>query len=437
MSEIELKIVNKVKNTKTIPWVKLKDWEFNNLKDATRNVKNLKNSIVNDGFIAPFFVWDGHKYIIDGNGRNKALSELEKEGYEIGELPIVEIEAKTKQEAKAIVLKISSKYGNITNDSWLNFTVDLDVEAIKDTISIADINIEKLLQKQRGNTDPDEVPNMPKVAKSKIGDIYELGNHRLICGDSTNFKTIELLMAGETTGMVFTDPPYNVNYKGKGKNTKKGIMNDKMGDNEFDQFLDATFNNLKNFVGGGSGMYVFHSDKTATQFQLSLERCGFEIKNQLIWNKPGMVLGMGDYRSKHEPFFYTYLKGSRPEFYGDRTNATVWDLHKTDEELLKILKSERKAEENGKRSIWSISRDNVNTYVHPTQKPATLVLYAINNSSQPNDTVIDLFGGSGSTLIACEMANRQARICELDPKYVDVTIERWEAFTGEKAIKIN
>jgi 16S rRNA G966 N2-methylase RsmD len=310
MSNLELKIVNKVKNTKTIPWIELKDWEFNNLKDATRNVKNLKNSIVNDGFIAPFFVWDGHKYIIDGNGRNKALSELEKEGYEIGELPIVEIEAKTKQEAKAIVLKISSKYGNITNDTWLNFTVDLDVEAIKDTINIADINIEKLLQKQRGNTDPDEVPNMPEVAKSKLGDIYELGNHRLICGDSTDFKTIELLMAGETAGMVFTDPPYNVNYKGKGKNTKEGIMNDKMGDNEFDQFLDATFNNLKNFVGGG---------QVCTYFIV--------IKQQLSFNFHLSAVAM---RSK------TNLSGINPEW------SLVWEII-ADEELLKIIKSEKKS----------------------------------------------------------------------------------------------
>jgi DNA modification methylase len=184
-------------------------------------------------------------------------------------------------------------------------------------------------------------------------------------------------------------------------------------------------------------MYIFHSDKTASQFQSSLERAGYEIKNQLIWNKPAGGMGMGDYRSKHEPFFYCYIKGDKPEFYGNRTNTTVWDLHKTDEQLLKILESERKAEASGQRSIWSIARDNVNSYVHPTQKPTALIEYAIKNSSKEGDVVLDLFGGSGSTLIACENLGREARICELDPKYVDVILTRWEDYTGNTAVKMN
>jgi 16S rRNA G966 N2-methylase RsmD len=251
------KIINKIKNTKTIPWSELKTWEFNDLKDGNRDVKKLKNSIVNDGFIAPIFIWHEHQYVIDGTGRNLALTSLEGEGYTIDDLPVVEIEAKTKQEAKAIVLKISSKYGSVTEKSWLDFSVDLDVQSLLSTINIPDINIDQILKRQKKKTDPDQVPMNPP-ARAKIGDLYQLGEHILICGDSTDFKTVEVLMAGSKAHMVFTDPPYNVDYKGKGANTQNGILNDKMSDSEFDTLLDAVFSNLKNFVGGGC-RYVYFS----------------------------------------------------------------------------------------------------------------------------------------------------------------------------------
>ena len=406
MTTPKKKIINKVINTKTIPWSTLKDWEFNDLKDKKRDVTNLRASIINDGFIAPFFVWAGHEYVIDGNKRNVALQMIEADGYEIPELPYVEIEAATLQEAKAIVLKVSSKYGDITKLSFENFTIDLDVQSLMGTINLPEVKID--FDRGEGETDPDAVPDVPEVAESKLGDIYCLGEHIVMCGDSTNAEHVELLMAGNKADMVFTDPPYNVNYSGTGENTSNTIMNDKMSDAEFDQFLDKVFRNYSNHIKGGAAMYVFHSASTQREFQNNIEKNGFEVRTQLIWNKRNATLSWAHYKFKHEPFFYCCKAGESLIFYGDRTKTTVWD----------------------------IAIENTQEYVHPTQKPVALVEEALLNSSKKDDIVMDLFGGSGSTLIGCHKRGRIARIMELDPKYVDVIVKRWEMYTGEKAQKM-
>lgn len=184
-------------------------------------------------------------------------------------------------------------------------------------------------------------------------------------------------------------------------------------------------------------MYVFHDPTTQRVFEEALSANNIEVIAQLIWNKPAAGLGMGAYRSKHEPFFYAGAKGITPQFYGDRTNSTILDLHKSEEQLAKWAQAQKVAEAEGRTTIWTMKRTPVQEYVHPTQKPVELVMYALHNSSKVDDIVLDPFLGSGSTLIACEKTNRACYGLELDPKYVDVIVTRWCDFTGNRDIKKN
>lgn len=175
---------------------------------------------------------------------------------------------------------------------------------------------------------------------------------------------------------------------------------------------------------------MFHASRTSAQFEKALAINNYEIKNQLIWNKPMSALGWGDYRWKHEPFFYAGQKGKSLQFCGDRTHSTVWDFQKTDQQLLNWARRQKKAETDGKTTIWSMKRDNVHEYVHPTQKPVELISYALFNSTKADDIVLDLFLGSGSTLIAAEKTGRICYGMELDPRYVDVIRQRYEDYVN-------
>lgn len=281
----------------------------------------------------------------------------------------------------------------------------------------------------------DEVPETPVEPKSKLGDIYELGRHRLMCGDSTNKEDVAKLMQNQSADMIFTDPPYNVNYKGGGEKTSTTILNDKMSDENFDRFLDEVFARYSEISKAGAGWYVFHSSTTQDQFKKAIQKSGWIVKTQLIWNKPSGSLGWADYRMKHEPFFYCGKE--KTVFYGDRTNISVWDLQDDEEKLIKWAKYVKRMEKDGKLTIWSMKRDNVNEYVHPTQKPVELIVKALVNSSKQDDIVVDLFGGSGSTMIACHKAGRINYSMELDPKFVDVIVSRYCKYTESKTVKRN
>ena len=281
----------------------------------------------------------------------------------------------------------------------------------------------------------DDVPEV--LAPQTIqGDLYELGSHRLLCGDSTSPIDMLKLMGTNKADMIFTDPPYNVDYKGSGKNTKDGILNDKMSDSAFAQFLIDTFEQTKNFSKAGAGAYVFHSHKTATDFEVALQHVGYTIDTQLIWNKPNAGLGMNHYRTKHEPFYYCSI-GKEKTFYGDRTGTTVWKIPDTPEAQIKWLEKTMEELEKGKSTIWSIARANVNEYVHPTQKPVELPARAMINSSKQGDIVLDQFLGSGTTLIACEKTARSCYGLELDPKFADTIVQRYVNYTGNTKIKKN
>lgn len=283
----------------------------------------------------------------------------------------------------------------------------------------------------------DVVPDIPSKARSKEGDIYELGQHKIMCADSTKEETYTKLMGDSKADMVFTDPPYNVDYHGQGQNTSTTIMNDKMSSSKFLEFLTDAFKQWAGTVKRGAGLYIFHSPKTQQEFEEALKRTGFSVFYQLIWNKPSAGLGAGDYRSKHEPFFYCGFKDSKPMFYGDRTNTTVINFQKTDAELMNWAKKQRELEKGGKTTIWTMKREPVQEYVHPTQKPVELIMYALANSSKVDDIILDPFSGSGATLIAATKTNRRCYGIELDPKWVDVIVERWCNFTENRNIKKN
>lgn len=423
-------IDNKVKTLKTTDATTFLSWDFNNLKAKDRDVTNLKNAIVKNGWSFPVFVWYGHNYvIIDGAGRRKAVEELLKEGYTIPSIPYVEIEAKDLQEAKQKVLEVSSQFGNMTKGSILEFAGD-DFDQIDwASVAIGFTSDDFLTEDDKD----DETPVAPEQPQTELGDIYILGNHRILCGDSTKATDFKKLMDGAKADMVFTDPPYNVDYKGSGDNTKQGILNDKMDDEAFRLFLGDVFLQMKANIKEGAGCYVFHSHKTASDFEMALKQNHFTIGTQLIWNKPSAGLGANDYRTKHEPFFYCYLNKDHV-FYGDRTNTTVWKIPEDTAKALEWFKKELEKSEQGGATVWSMKRANVTEYVHPTQKPVELPLKALYNSSKKGDIVLDLFLGSGSTLIACEKSGRACYGMELDPKYIDVVVERWLKYTNQTTV---
>lgn len=247
---------------------------------------------------------------------------------------------------------------------------------------------------------------IPEQPKAKTGDIYLLGSHRLMCGDSTNEEDVKRLMNSETADLVLTDPPYNVDYEGKTKDRLK-IENDNQEDENFLLFLKKAFYNFKQHLKNGGAFYIWHADTESYNFRLACKQNELKVRQCLIWNKNSIVLGRQDYHWKHEPCLYGWKEGASHYFIDDRTQGTVID---EDKPFVSDL--------------------------HPTMKPVRLLARLIQNSSRKGELVLDLFGGSGSTLIACEQLNRKCFMMELDPRYVDAIVKRWEDFAGKKAERI-
>lgn len=287
------------------------------------------------------------------------------------------------------------------------------------------------------NEKDDEVPETPIKARTKSGDLYELGPHRVLCGSATEDADVHKLMAGKLADMVFTDPPYNVNYAGGGKRTSKTIANDNLPTGEFKELLDRSFALVHDFTKRSAPWYVCHSMHAQVAFEEAIRASSYFPKTQIIWEKPSATMGWQEYRTRHEPIFYCVREGEKANFYGDRANTTIWKQEPTDKQLLLWLKKQIETDYKGTSTVWTIGRENVLDYEHPTQKPVELVKRAVLNSSKRDDLILDTFLGSGTTLIAAQKCERACYGTELAPEYVDVIVERYVLYTGDRKIKKN
>ena len=368
------------------------------LKERTDiDYDKIKLSICKFGFSFPFFIWKSGKtnYLIDGHGRFATLCKMQKDGYIIPPLPVVYIQCKNKTEAKQKLLRLNSQYGKMTKESVLEFAEDIDLNF--DEIALPDTVIDFTEQSgEIAETEgDDEAPEVDEKSEpiSKRGEMYELGNSILMCGDSTDAEDVARLMGGEKADMVFTDPPYGYEYQSNMRTKSEKfdvIKND-------DKILDF-FPMLKDYNKGF--IFICTTWKVLNKW-IPLFENYYKMSNMIIWNKGGGYIG---------------------------------DLKKTfgtDYEL--ILVANNNAPIIGKRigSVWSVNKDGNAEYKHPTQKPIALIEMAIDSVSKREDIVLDLFGGSGSTLIACEKTNRKCRIMELDERYCDVIRKRYTKWAKE------
>ena len=367
--------------------------------------------------------------IVEGHGRLIACKEL---GYT--EVPIIRLDHLSNEERKAYTLA----HNKLTMNS--DFDLDILNDELDDILNIDmsdfgfDLDLEDEEEKE---IIEDEVPEVPEEPKAKLGDIYQLGNHRLMCGDSTKEEDVAKLMNGELADLVVTDPPYNVAIE---NSQGMKIKNDDMGNEEFLDFLTKAFNCLNISLKKGGAFYVWFASREHINFETALNKNGLEVRQELIWNKNSLILGRQDYQWKHEPCLYGWKDGDSHYFIDDRKQTTVIEDKKPDIKKMKKEEMQKLLEEiySDKTSTTIINEDkpSVND-LHPTMKPIKLIARQVKNSSKVGEKVLDLFGGSGSTIITCEQLNRKCYTMEYDPIYVDVIIERWENFTGQKAVKIN
>ena len=408
----------------------------NNPRNNTEAVKQVKKSLRDFGFQNPIIV-DKDMVIICGHTRYEAAKELKLES-----VPVIIADELTEQQVKAfrLVDNKTAEYEEWDYDKLMeeiaNIT-DFDMGEYEFNLIEEEDDLEKIVE----DTPPD--PELEEEAISKPGDIYILGNHRLMCGDSTKEADVEKLMDGAIADLVVTDPPYNVNIENS-KGMK--IENDDMSSQAFKEFLIAAFTNLNNALKPGGSFYIWFASREHVNFETALNEAGLEVRQELIWNRNSLILGRQDYQWKHEPCLYGWKDGASHYFIDDRTQTTIIEDKKPDIKKMKKEEMQALLEEiySDKISTTIINEDrpSVND-LHPTMKPLKLLARLIKNSSQStkagnntNNIVLDLFGGSGSTLITCEQLDRKCYMMEYDPHYADVIVKRWEDFTGRKAIKI-
>lgn len=426
----------------------LKPYERNAKKHPEEQVEKIGKSIQELGFISPCLI-DQDFNVIAGHGRIMAAKKI---GWE--SVPCVFVEGLTETERKAYILA----------DNRLTEIGEWDMDLVQEELAaLAEENFDIGLT----GFDPDMQfdDSMAQITddgwtggigsaiaeepKSKIGDIYQLGSHRLMCGDSTDAKMVEALMGGTKADLMVTDPPYNIglggdesgsaqSYDEERKRQDDGafLLNDNLGEKEFIEFLTKAMTNGKNALREGGAFYVWYATRTTEQFLTGMKNAGLEVKQILIWVKSHFTLGRQDYQWQHEPCLYGWKEGAGHYFIDSRKQSTVIEDQPLDmnemkkEELVKLLRNI--LEEEIETDVIREAKPS-NSELHPTMKPIKLIARQIRNSSEPGENVLDLFGGSGTTLIACEEMDRNCYMMEYDPHYADVIVERWEKMTGKKA----
>lgn len=373
----------------------------NNPRNNLDAVNATANSIKEFGWQQPIVV-DKDMVIIAGHTRYLAAKKL---GCDT--VPVVVASNLSDEQVRAYRLA-DNKTGELAE--WDFKLLDTELQDILD-IDMSDFGFELDISEDEEVKEDDFDEEVPEEPKSKLGQIYQLGRHRLMCGDSTNSESVKKLLGGVQADLLLTDPPYNVDYSSKdfgGKDSKtrinNQIANDKMTPDEFYKFLFSVFSNAKDNLKSGASFYIWFSDLATVEFNNAANNSGLMVKETLIWEKNNFVLGRQDYQHKHEPCLYGWVKGGSHSWYSDRKQTTILNFDRP-----------------------------LNSNFHPTMKPVALFDYEIKNSTKSGDVVLDLFGGSGTTIMACEQNGRNACVMEYDPKYVDVIIKRWEDFTGKKA----
>ena len=365
-------------------------------------VAQIAASIAAFGFNNPILV-DTNAGILAGHGRLLAARKLG-----LKEVPVIVLDHLSDAQKRAYIIADNQL---ALNAGWDEELLRVELAALQaedfnlDLIGFEDDELARLLASQdaaEGLTDEDAVPEISQATVSRAGDLWVLGNHRLICGDATVHADVERLMAGEVGDLVFSDLPYNCAYEGYTKD-RLTIQNNDMSPEQFDRFLRVSFASFRTVVKPGASLYICHSSSFQREFQNALEAAGFEVRCQIIWAKNTFAWGFGRYKFQHEPIFYAHAAGEKDPWYGDKSQSTLWE--------------EKKPAANR---------------IHPTAKPVELVERALLNSSKSGDVVVDLFGGSGSTLIGCERRNRKARLMEIDPRYADCIVRRYQEYTGKK-----
>lgn len=374
----------------------------NSRTHSDAQVAQIAASIKEFGFTNPVLI-DAGGGIIAGHGRVLAARKLG-----LTDVPCIRLSHLTATQARALVIadnKLAMNAGWDNDMLALEFAELTDMGFDLDLTGFTADEIAALTPEQiePGLTDEDAVPEVPKHPVTVLGDVWVLGGHRLMCGDSTSIDAMDKLMATQKADMVFTDPPYGMSYDGgRGKKQFGMIKGDDAKGADLIALVRDALATAKASCKEGASAYVCFPWRTYAEFEDAMLSCGMAINSCIVWDKKSVGLGHQDYRPQHEFIFYS--KGG--QFYGDRSQSDVWYM----------------------------SRGSTAAYVHPTQKPVELVEKAIGNSSKKGDAVIDCFGGSGSTLIACEKTKRHGRLMELDPKYCDVIVKRWQDFTGKIAI---
>lgn len=372
------------------------------LKPDDAEYIKIKNSIVKFGFVSPLVI-NKDMTVIGGHQRLKVLKDL---GITEVECIVVDLD---KTNEKALNIALNKIQGDWDEDKLEALLQELKLEEFDMNLTGFDFDeVDEILNDINGtkedNFDVDSAYEEIEEPITKPGDIWILGNHRLMCGDSTHKDDIMRLMNNQDADMLLTDPPYNVDYVGKTAEALK-IKNDNMADNQFYEFLKKVFENMYIVTKEGASIYVFHADTEGINFRKAFKDVGFKLAECLIWKKDCFVMGRQDYQWQHEPVLYGWKEGKAHYFINDRTQSTILEFDRPKQSTL-----------------------------HPTMKPIDLIAKLIKNSSKENDIILDLFGGSGSTAIAAEQLNRKCYTMELDPKYCDVIVKRWETMTNREAI---
>lgn len=413
-----------------IEYVKINELQpyGNNARDHQRkSIESIKASIREFGFNDPIGVWKGT--IVEGHGRWQAATEL---GYE--EVPIIRLDHLTDEQRRAYALA-HNKTAEMSD--WLDDILSEELQNIgKIDMEQFGFDLENdIIHEEPAPYEDDFDPDRPVEERVHLGDMWKLGDHILICGDSTDQATLDKLMGDDKADLMFTDPPYNVNVE---NSDGMQILNDNMTESDFQKFITAAMKAAASQLKAGGAFYIWYADSEAISFRQALKESNLSFKQCLIWVKNSFNFGRQDYKWQHEPCLYGWKEGEAHYFVEEFNHPTVMDDQKdidkmTKQELADILKAIRLA------TPTTVIREDKPTKndLHPTMKPVLMCAELIRKSSRQGELVLDPFGGSGSTLIACEEMGRRCRTCELDEHYASVIVKRWEDLTSQKAEKIN